>query len=201
MGALVYGILALSVVSASAGEELPATLLEADGDRVIATTVVPDDVRKVGEVRLVARGDATVVQTLLATRTLDRVVSEIRRKEEANWAAGDPQRASMERYLSSVFRIADALVAKREAQPDGDRRLRLLIEFVASAGATGVLVGEFGGDEVDGRLRPTGRRPIETFALPRAYVLRNMRLILADSFHVPEADLGRLGPLGVIAAP
>jgi hypothetical protein len=204
MGALAYGILALSVLSASAGEppgDLPAALLEAANDRVIATTVVPDDVRKVGEVRLVARGEATVVQTLLATRALDRVVSEIRKKEEANWPADDPQRRSVERYLSALFRTADALVAGRETRDGGERRLRLLIEFVASAGATGVLVGEFTSDDVGGHLQPTARRPVETFALPRAYVLRNMRLILADAFHLPEGDIAKLGPLGVIATP
>jgi hypothetical protein len=203
MGALAYGMLVLSLLSApvaAAPVDLPATLLSADGDRVIATTVVPDDVRKVGEVRLVARGEATVVQTLLATKVLNRVVGEIRTKEEGNWPPGSAGRESMERYLSALFRTADALVARRESGDAGERRLRLLIEFVASPEAAGVLVGEFTGDEVDGHITPTARRPMETIALPRAYVLRNMRLILADAFHVPEAEIGKLGPLGVIAA-
>jgi hypothetical protein len=203
MGALVLGLLALSVVNVRAGEGsggMPAALLDAGGDRVLATAVVPDAVRKVGEVRLLARGDATVVQTLLATKALTRVVSEIRKKEEGNWPPGDAERDSMERYLSALFRAADALVARRDAGDDAERRLRLVIEFVAASGATGVLVGEFAGEEVDGHLQPTGRRPTETFALPRAYVMRNMRLILADAFHVAEADVGKLGPLGVVAA-
>jgi hypothetical protein len=198
----VCGLVLLAVRSAHGAESsgVPPALFAADADRVIASTVVPDDVRKVGEVRLVARGDATVVQTLLVTRALDRVVAEIRKKEEANWAPSNPERASMERYLSAIFRSADALVARRESGDGGERRLRLVIELAASTGAAGLLVGEFDADEVDGHLRPTGRRPMETFALPRAYVLRNMRLILADAFHLPEADLGKLGPLGVIAA-
>ena len=203
MGALAYGMLVLSLLSApvaAAPADLPATLLAADGDRVIATTVVPDDVRKVGEVRLVARGEATVVQTLLATKVLNRVVGEIRTKEEGNWPPGSAERESMERYLSALFRTADALAARRESGAAGERRLRLLIEFVASPDAAGVIVGEFTGDEVDGHITPTARRPMETIALPRAYVLRNMRLILADAFHVPVAEIGKLGPLGVIAA-
>jgi hypothetical protein len=32
--------------------------------------------------------------------------------------------------------------------------------------------------------------------LGRAYVFPNMRFILADSFHVPVPEVGRLGPLG-----
>ena len=202
MRALVCGVLVLSalgVPAADAPSDVPAALLAGDRDRVIATTVVPDAVRKVGEVRLVARDGATVVQTLLATKALTRVVSEIRKKEEGNWPPGNAQRASMERYLAALFRAADELVARRAGGDDGERRIRLVIELVATSDVAGVLVGEFAGDEVDGRLQPTGRRPIETFALPRAYVLRNMRLILADAFHVPEADVGTLGPLGPIA--
>ena len=42
---------------------------------------------------------------------------------------------------------------------------------------------------------------LETVALGRPYVVRNMRLILSDAFHVPEADVDQLAPLGPIATP
>ena len=178
---------------------LPEALLDAAPDRVVARTVVPDEVRKVGEVRLVTRGDATVVQTLLATKALGRVVAEIRKKEEANWPPEAAGHADMQRYVEGLAAAAAELRTRRDE--GGDRRQRLLIEFVASEGASGVLFAEFEGDEKDGRIEPRSRKPIAVLPLGRAYVFPNMRFILADSFHVPVPEVGRLGPLGPLGAP
>jgi hypothetical protein len=192
-------VLAAAACAVAADGELPAWLLDPAADRVVARTVVPDATRKVGEVRLIERGAGTVVQTLLVTRVLGRVVAEIRKKEERNWPHDAEGYDDMRRYVDAVGAAADTL---RAHQPEsGDRRQRLLIEFLASEGASGVLLAEFEGDEVDGAIQPRSRRPLATLPLRRAYVFPNMRFILADSFHVPEPDVGRLGPLGPIAAP
>lgn len=192
-------LLATAVRAVAATPELPAWLLDPAADKVEARTVVPDAMRKVGEVRLIARGGGTVVQTLLLTRVLGRVVAEIRKKEERNWPQDAEGYADMRRYVDAVAAAADALRAGRPES--SDRRARLLIEFLASEGASGVLLAEFEGDEVDGAIQPRSRRPLATLPLRRAYVFPNMRFILADSFHVPEPEVGRLGPLGPIAAP
>jgi hypothetical protein len=176
---------------------LPAALLDASADRIVARTVVPDEFRKVGEVRLATRGDATVVQTALATKVLSRVVAEIRKKEEANWPADAIGHEDMTRYVEGLERAAAALRGERAV--GGDRRLQLLIEFVAGPAGAGVLLAGFEGEERSGAITVKSRTPIATLALRRTYVHRNMRLILADSFHLPESELGRLGPLGPIA--
>ena len=159
-------------------------------------TLVPDTTRRQGEVRLVTRGDATVVQTLLATKVLRRAVAEIRRKEERNWPDGAPGHEDMVRYCDALGAAADGIEA---AAGDDDRRRHVLIEFLAAADRGGVVVGEFQGDEVDGKLTPTKARTIATVPVGRDYLLRNMRLILADSFHVDEGAVDRLGPLGPAA--
>jgi hypothetical protein len=79
--------------------------------------------------------------------------------------------------------------------------MRLAIELVATKDGEGLVLATFGGGEAGGFLAPTERRVLETVALGRPYVVRNMRLILADSFHVPEADVDQLAPLGPIATP
>ena len=168
---------------------------------MVARTDVPDAMRKVGEVRLVRRGVAVVVQTLLATKVLPRVVAEIGKKEAGNWPPGAAGREDMERYVAAIERAAGALRAARDERQDGDRRVRMVIELVATPEVAGLMVGTFGGTEVDGTLQPTERRPLETMALRKTYVFRNMRLILADAFHVPEGEVDRLGPLGPIAGP
>jgi hypothetical protein len=189
---------AVAAVSFAAAPTGPPS--DAAADRVVMRTDVPDTTRKVGEVRLVQRGDAIVVQTLLSTKVISRVLAEIRKKETANWPAGQAGHDDMEHYLAAVDRNAEELRGERDAE-DGDRRVRLAIELVATKDAEGLVLATFGGGEAGGYLAPTERRVLETVALGRPYVVRNMRLILADSFHVPEADVDHLAPLGPIAKP
>jgi hypothetical protein len=164
---------------------------DASRDQVHATKVVPDPQRKVGEVKLLARGNAVVVQTLLSTKLLERVTSEIRKKEEGNWPAGDPSR---EAYLAALERTREA-VEKRDVGVDWkQRRRRLLIEFAADDANAAVFLGTF---RFTGEGSSTVEREVlETLELPRSYVLRNMRLILADSFQVAESEVDSIGPLG-----
>ena len=143
-GALAFVVLVVLGVECRAGEALPPAWLDAEADRVTARADVPDPVRKLGEVRLVQRGDAVVVQTLLLTTALSRVVAEIRQKETANWPAGAPGHEDMERYAAAIERVADGLRDARDPRA-ADRRLRLLIELVAAPGRAGLIVGTFDG--------------------------------------------------------
>jgi hypothetical protein len=195
-------LLASLVAAAVAGAATPPSIVPTDAgaDRVVKRTDVPDATRKVGEVRLVQRGDAIVVQTLLATKAIARVLAEIHKKETENWPADRPGHDDMERYLAAIDENVEALRGERDAA-DGDRRVRLAIELVATKDAESLVLATFAGDETGGFLAPTDRRVLGTVALGRAYVVRNMRLILADSFHVPEPDVDQLAPLGPIAKP
>jgi hypothetical protein len=166
-------------------------LNDAARDEVKATQVVPDPQRKVGEVRLVARDGAVVVQTLLSTKLLERVTAEIRKKEEGNWPAGDPSR---EAYLTALERTREAIEERDLGVDWKARRRRMLIEFAADDANAAVFLGTF---RFTGEGSPAIEREVlETLALPRSYVLRNMRLILADSFKVPESEVDSIGPLG-----
>jgi hypothetical protein len=170
-----------------------APLFDAHADRVVASTVVPSPERRVGEVRLLRRGDADVVQTLLSTKVLSRVVGEIRKKEIANWPADRPGYADAVRYLAALEEVRDRLW--REIPADdrhADRRQRMLIEFALDARRSAVLLGGFEADAAGGETRVTQRRPMVLLEPERAYVERNMRLIAADSFRVEGAALTEL---------
>lgn len=172
---------------------LPPAALDAAGDRVAASVVVPDAARAVGQVRLVARGPFVVVQTLLDTKVLSRVVPEIESKETAGWPPTREGHVDMLRYVAALRAVADD---GRTRGPD--RHQRVLIEFVAGPDAAGVLLGTFTG-EITHDQQPASRTVITLLDVQRAYVLHNMRRILADAFHLPDADLARLGPLGPLA--
>ncbi len=169
---------------------------DASHDQVKALKVVPDPQRKVGEVRLLARGSAVVVQTLLSTKLLERVTGEIRKKEEDNWPAGDPSR---EAYLAALDRTRAAVEKRDVGAAWKDRRRRLFIEFAADETSAAVFLGTF--RYTDERSSTIEREVLETLELPRSYVLRNMRLILADSFKVAESEVDGIGPLGPASAP
>jgi hypothetical protein len=193
-GRLTALVLATLLVSTIA-HALSSALNDGSHDEVKATKVVPDPSRKVGEVRLLARGQAVVVQTVISTKLLDRVTGEIRKKEEGNWPAGDPSR---EAYLAALEKVR-ANVEKRDVGADWkDRRRRLLIEFAADDRDAAVFLGTFRATGGDGST--IEREVLETLDLPRSYVLRNMRLILADSFKVAEAEVDSIGPLGPASA-
>ncbi len=184
------------VVAAVTSLAAPAgPLLDPTADRLLRHEAVPDPVRKVGEVRLLQRGDATVVQTVLVTKALARVIAEIRKKEERNWPAGAAGHDDMLRYVAALDAARAALSARRDAETDGDdRRQRLLIELAASPDAVAAQLATFDDGTVDGGQLP-GRTPLADPALDRAYVVRNMRLILADAFDLDPADADRLVPL------
>ena len=165
-------------------------------DRVVASTPVPDAARKVGQTRLVSRGGATVVQTLLSTKLLKRVIAEIRAKEDRNWPAGQPGEDGKRAYLDALDSARQTLDRRTPGPEWADRRQRLLIEFAADVSSSTVLVGTFETLPGDDEPGPLQREAFATLDPPRDYVLRNMRLIVADSFHVDEKDVDRVGSLG-----
>lgn len=179
-----------------------ASRLDAGGDVVVARSVVPSPERRVGEVRLIRRGDANVVQTLLYTKLLRRVVGEIRAKELANWPE-EPGRADALRYVDALAAVQEQLWARLSGAPAvRDRRQKMWIEFVLAPDAALVATGALELDEPEGRVRVLRREPLVVLEPSRGYVLRNMRLIAADAFHVDGGALDALlEPLALLRAP
>ncbi len=170
-----------------------APLLDAASDRIVVRAFVPSEAQKVGEVRLLRRGDAEVVETLLYSKVLSRVVAEIRKKELANWPQGEPGYDDALRYalaLESVQKQIWDRLPRSEVVPD--RRQKLFIDFVLTASSAVVAIGAFEMDEANGTVRVLRREPLVVFEPSRHYASRNMRLIAADSFDAGEAALGPL---------
>jgi hypothetical protein len=179
--------------AAGAGPAVPARLaarLDSAADEVVARVRVPSEQRPVGEVRLLRRGDADVVQTLLYTKVLSRVVGEIRKKELANWPA-PPGRADATRYVDALAATQERLWKALPTDPKADRRQKLWIEFVLAPDAAFVAIGRFE-MAAEEPVRVALREPLVWLEPTRDYVRANMRLIAADSFHVAGADLESL---------
>ncbi len=182
--------------AARAQDVAPARLapwLDAAADQIMESTFVPSAARKVGEVRILRRGEATVVETLLYTKVLARVVGEIRKKELVHW----PDNLDAAHYLEALTRVQKQIWSRRPMnQRHPDRRQKLWIDFVVAPDAAFVAIGAYEMDETRGEIRVTQRELIELLEPSPEYVRRNLRLITADAFHVDGAALDALlGPL------
>lgn len=194
--------LAAEARGAEGAPPLGAEWLDAAADRVVARSYVPSPERRVGEVRLIRRGEADVVQTLLYTKVLRRVVGEIRQKELANWPEGPGSEDAL-RYVDALAAVREQLRGPASASEKGrDRRQRMWIEFVLAPRAALVACGAFEMEEQGGEVRVLRRETLALLEPSRDYVLRNMRLIAADAFHVEGDALGALlEPLELLRAP
>jgi hypothetical protein len=191
-------VLALLLEAGAAGAqvEIPAKLapwLDAVDERVVDRAYVPSREQRVGEVRVVKRGAATLVETLLYTKVLSRAVDAIRKKEAANW----PAHPDAERYIAALERAQQQIWKRLPTDARlADRRQKLWIDFVVAPGASFVALGAFTLEEAQGEVRVLEREPLALLELEPEYVRRNLLLITADAFHLDAAAAARLlGPL------
>jgi hypothetical protein len=181
-------LLLLACAAAARAEGgVPARLapwLDASRDQLVRRAFVPAPERRVGEVRILRRGEATVVQTLLYSKLLSRVVGEIRKKETANWPGSRDAAA----YLEALEAVQKTIWSRLPTnQRVADRRQKLWIDFVLAPGAALIGIGAFEMEEKNGEVRVTRFEPLAVLEPSRAYVERNQRLISADSFHTEDA--------------
>ncbi len=179
-----------------------APLFQSEGEQVIRRAFVPSAEHKVGEVRLLRRGGTDVVQTLLSTKILRRVVGEIRYKELGNWPEGTEGHGDAVQYVEALARAQEDIWARLpKFQRGADPRQHLMIELALSPSSGAVLLAEFDTDE-EGDLRVDARRPLAVLELSRTYLHRNMQLIVADSFKLSEQELaGVMEHMPMLRAP
>ncbi|MGE5189230.1 MAG: hypothetical protein ACM3NF_04150 [Gemmatimonadota bacterium] len=175
----------LAVLSVSAAVTTArgyVALLDGTRDVVVRGAFVPSGVLRLGEVRLVRRGGAVVMQTVLRTRYLGRAVGKIRDKELAAWPPGRAGHDDALRYIAAVLDARDRIRehAARHAS-GGDRPQAMLIEFILSDAASIVAVLEPEVEDANGHLRVVSKRPIAVVELSRSYVRGDIYEIARDA--------------------
>jgi hypothetical protein len=193
---LAAALLALSAsMPVTAANAQQTTDLEAQPERtrdaILRRAEIRSRGRFHGELRLIARGEARVVQTLLYSKVLRRVIARIREKEAENWPASKAGHEDSLAYVAALER------AEREArQPvsakKGDRHRSLLIEFWATESSSAVAFLEPQVEKIDGELFIAGARPLEELQLSRGYITRNMLLIAREHLSLQEDPLRAL---------
>ncbi len=175
-------ILGVASLPAAAAEGTPtadyARLLDGARDEIVRSEFVPSALLPVGEVRLIRRGPAVVMQTVLDTKFLKRAVAEIRKKDEADWPAS---RRGHDDAMKYVEAIQAAQAGIQERSRGRDRRLRMLIEFILSRDASIVAIAEPSLAEAGGHMRVVAKRQIAILPLSRNYVRGNIYEIAWDA--------------------
>lgn len=191
-GAAALALLLLASHPAGAARDEPATPPGPPGggrDEIVRAAFVPSEDQPQGEVRLIRRGHAAVMQTVLYSRYLKRVVAEIRKKELASWPPSREGHDDARRYIEAVL-AARELVQRRfgERADRGDRRQNMLIEFILSGTASRVTISEPELEEANGRMRVVARHPIATLELSRTYVRGDFYEIARDALKLGRRE-------------
>lgn len=192
-------VLALSLPIANAGQgEVNAStryapLLDGAKDRIVRSAFVPSEELQQGEVRLIRRGGAIVMQTVLYTRFLMRVVAEIRRKDLAAWPEKREGHADSLRYIDALMDASSRIRQRfQERGNRGERRQELLIEFILSERAALVAFYEPELEKEEGHYRVNAKDPITVLELSRAYVRGDIYEIAWDALNLTRKESVRL---------
>lgn len=172
--------------------QLPALSLagERGAELLIRRTPVPADPPYQGEVRVLRRDSAQVVQTILNSKVMNRVVAAIREKESQDWPKEREGALDSRRYTEELVLAYQALRERsRERQKRGedDRYLQLLIEFVVE-GKQGYVALYAPTLTREGEKTVIGRKELlKKLPLSYTYLRKNMQFIVEDSFRLePE---------------
>lgn len=169
-----------------------AALLDPAADRIVQRAWVPSAEQPQGEVRLIARGGALVMQTALSSKLLRRVAAAIIEKEERSWPEERGGFVDSQRYRETLSKAVEAVQRDSRAHPRPDRRQQLLIEFVAAGGNTfyAIYLPEVN-EGAEGR-EIAGRKLLFIEAASPLYVRGNLLEIAMDSFHLDRDEAEQL---------
>ncbi len=190
LAVLILGVVSLPAVAAEGTPKADyARLLDGSRDEIVRSEFVPSEEQPVGEVRLVRRGPAVVMQTVLYTKFLKRVVAEIRKKDAGDWPASRRGHDDAMKYVAAI-RSAQAGIQERFRRRErrNDRRQRMLIEFILSRSASIVAIAEPSLAEAGGHARVVSRREIAMLPLSRVYVRGNIYEIAWDALKLGRKE-------------
>jgi hypothetical protein len=171
----------------------PAAVLHGAPETIVKRAFIPSDTSVHGEVRVLRRGGATCISTVLCSPSLARGVAAIRRQERASWPEGSAGREDSDRFVGALeagTRAALERFAHRRRELD-DRR-QLLIEVLDGPEGAFVALYAIEADRREGRFIVREAEPVAVESVSHAYAARSMRLQAATAFHVEGEALEAL---------
>ncbi|PLX99513.1 MAG: hypothetical protein C0623_09270 [Desulfuromonas sp.] len=194
MRLIILSILLTGLIGSPAGAgSLHQQALDAEQDQLMQRVVVPSVEKPQGEVQVLRRGDLLVVQTLLASRILKRVVAVIDQKEQRRWPESREGHVDSKRYREELFRAMTEVWQRfRQRADKTEKRQYLAIEFILGpersliALSAPQVTGEYG------QLQLTGKETLAAWRSSEQYVSNNIKEIIQDSFDLDAAAAEKL---------
>jgi len=184
---IVICCLAVWPVAAQEPELRYAEQLDWTEDLILRRTVVPSAEQPQGEVQLIQRRDLLVVQTLLSSRVLKRVVAAIDAKESRNWPEVREGYIDSNHYREELFRATEkSWEAFRQRSDRNQARQTLAIEFILGPKHALIALSLPQLTEDDGNLRLIDKQPVKIWRGSDDYVRENLFEIIQDSFHLDD---------------
>ncbi len=170
-----------------------AALFDGSKDEVIRREFVPSEEQRQGEVRLIRRGDGAVMQTVISSTVLRRVVNAIRRKELASWPPERRGHADALRYIAALRQAAEEIRNRARGGGDrGGRGLTLLIEFILTRRASIVVLYEPSLSGPEEEYRIASKSVISALELSRNYVRGDIYEIARDALRLDKKEAAKL---------
>jgi hypothetical protein len=180
----------LSLAGPDATRQSVEPHLDRSADQILERRPITSRGRRHGEVRVIRRGEAVVIQTLLSSKILKRVVAGIRDRELESWPPGREGHAAALTYLAALDATTKATRggsprshenAAAAADRSRDRRRSILVEFILSNDRHGVVIAHPKLlDKPSGELTLTSVNEERALDVPRSFVERDIELIAID---------------------
>ena len=157
---------------------------------LIRRAPVPVDPPYQGEVRLLRRNSTLVVQTILNSKVMHRVVGAIQRNELRDWPQNREGSMDSRRYteeLALAFQTVQDRAKERQKTGERDRYLQLMIEFVLEEQRGYVALYLPTLTQQNDRLVLQKKELLKKLPVSRNYLRKNMQSIVEENFQL-EAD-------------
>ena len=166
---------------------------QASEDSIIWRTSIPAEPPYQGEVRLIRRDSALVMQTILNSKVLKHVIAAIQKKEIRAWPEDREGWTDSRRYSDELYRAYEAIRTEAKDREDkGDRHLRLMIEFVLEERHNFVTFYAPTLTKRGEQYSVQEKKILEKLGTSRAYLYNNLLEIARDSFQLDEEETLKL---------
>ena len=184
---VIFSTVTCAIAAPEAGERY-AKMLDEQGDVILQRAVVPSTEKPQGEVQLIRRGKFLVVQTLLASSVLKRVISVIDDKEQRNWPETRDGYLASRQYRDELFRASEqAWEIFRQRKNIAETRQFLAIEFIVGPDRDIIALSAPTIDGDYGNMRLTAKQLLKVWRSQDQFVRGNIIEIIQDSFGLDRA--------------
>ncbi len=166
--------------------------VQAGTETLIWRASIPAEPPYQGEVRLIRRDSALVLQTIINSKVLRHVVAAIQKKELSDWPEDREGWIDSRRYSDELYQAYESIQVRAKRRQRSDRYLNLLIEFVLQERHSFVALYEPTLVKSGDQFSIQEKEVLKKMNTSRAYIYNNLQEIARDSFQLEEQEILKL---------